>query len=91
VLKALATVDPSNSRPVAPLHAAFALEIAGNACASSRQQAVQLHGGMGMTEDLKASHLFKRLPAIEVTFGNSDTHLRRYAELTRSNGRATHV
>jgi alkylation response protein AidB-like acyl-CoA dehydrogenase len=47
------------------------------------QQAVQLHGGMGMTDELKVSHLFKRLTAAQVMFGDSDTHLQRYAALTR--------
>jgi alkylation response protein AidB-like acyl-CoA dehydrogenase len=45
------------------------------------QQAVQLHGGMGMTDELKVSHWFKRLTAIGVMFGDSDTHLQRYAAL----------
>jgi alkylation response protein AidB-like acyl-CoA dehydrogenase len=47
------------------------------------QQAVQLHGGMGMTDELIVSHYFKRLTAAELTFGDSDTHLQRYAALTR--------
>jgi alkylation response protein AidB-like acyl-CoA dehydrogenase len=47
------------------------------------QQAVQLHGGMGMTDELKVSHLFKRLTAAQLMFGDSDTHLQRYAALTR--------
>jgi alkylation response protein AidB-like acyl-CoA dehydrogenase len=47
------------------------------------QQAVQLHGGMGMTDELKVSHWFKRLTAIDIMFGDSDTHLQRYAALTR--------
>jgi hypothetical protein len=47
------------------------------------QQAVQLHGGMGMTDELKVSHLFKRLTAAQLLFGDSDTHLQRYAALTR--------
>jgi alkylation response protein AidB-like acyl-CoA dehydrogenase len=55
------------------------------------QQAVQLHGGMGMTDELKASHLFKRLTAIDVTFGDSDTHQQRYAALTRSDVQAADV
>jgi hypothetical protein len=46
------------------------------------QQSVQLHGGMGMTEELKVSHWFKRLTAIEILFGDGDFHLRRYAALT---------
>jgi alkylation response protein AidB-like acyl-CoA dehydrogenase len=48
------------------------------------QQAVQLHGGMGMTDELKVSHLFKRLTAAQLMFGDSDTHLQRYAALTRA-------
>jgi alkylation response protein AidB-like acyl-CoA dehydrogenase len=47
------------------------------------QQAVQLHGGMGMTDELIVSHWFKRLTAAELMFGDSDTHLQRYAALTR--------
>jgi alkylation response protein AidB-like acyl-CoA dehydrogenase len=47
------------------------------------QQAVQLHGGMGMTDELVVSHWFKRLTAAELMFGDSDTHLQRYAALTR--------
>ena len=50
------------------------------------QQAVQLHGGMGMTEELEVSHWFKRLTVIELMFGDSDTHLQRYAALTRGIG-----
>lgn len=48
------------------------------------QQSVQLHGGMGMTDELKVSHWFKRLTAMQLMFGDSDTHLQRYAALTRA-------
>lgn len=47
------------------------------------QQAVQLHGGMGMTEELAIGHYFKRLTALQFEFGSTDHHLTRYAELTR--------
>jgi alkylation response protein AidB-like acyl-CoA dehydrogenase len=47
------------------------------------QQAVQLHGGMGMTDELKISHWFKRITAAQLMFGDSDTHLQRFAALTR--------
>jgi alkylation response protein AidB-like acyl-CoA dehydrogenase len=47
------------------------------------QQAVQLHGGMGMTDELQVSHWFKRLTGAQLMFGDSDTHLQRYAALTR--------
>ena len=43
------------------------------------QQAVQLHGGMGMTEELNVGHYFKRLTMIDTQFGNVDHHLRRFA------------
>lgn len=45
------------------------------------QNAVQLHGGMGMTEELPVSALFKRLTVIESEFGTRDEHLARYMAL----------
>jgi len=46
------------------------------------QQAVQLHGGMGMTDELNVGHYFKRLTMIDTMFGNKDYHLRRFANLS---------
>jgi alkylation response protein AidB-like acyl-CoA dehydrogenase len=43
------------------------------------QQAVQLHGGMGVTDELPAAHYFKRLTMIELTLGDTDHHLARFA------------
>jgi pimeloyl-CoA dehydrogenase small subunit len=43
------------------------------------QQAVQLHGGMGMTDELNVGHYFKRLTMIDTMFGNVDHHLKRYS------------
>jgi alkylation response protein AidB-like acyl-CoA dehydrogenase len=48
------------------------------------QQSVQLHGGMGMTEELAIGHYFKRLTAIQYEFGTTDQHIARYAELTKA-------
>jgi alkylation response protein AidB-like acyl-CoA dehydrogenase len=45
------------------------------------QEAVQLHGGMGMTEELKVSHTFRRLTALGRRFGDVDQHLERFASL----------
>jgi pimeloyl-CoA dehydrogenase small subunit len=45
------------------------------------QNAVQLHGGMGMTDELNVGHFFKRLTMIDTMFGNVDHHLKRYASL----------
>jgi len=44
------------------------------------QQSIQLHGGVGMTMELKIGHYFKRLTMIESTFGDTDYHLRRVSE-----------
>lgn len=43
------------------------------------QQAIQLHGGMGMTDELNVGHYFKRLTMIDAQFGNVDYHLKRFA------------
>ncbi len=45
------------------------------------QNAVQLHGGMGMTEELPISRLFKRLTVIEGQLGSADAHMRRFDRL----------
>jgi alkylation response protein AidB-like acyl-CoA dehydrogenase len=42
------------------------------------QQAVQIHGGMGMSDELEVGRYFKRLTAINVQFGTLDHHLGRY-------------
>ncbi|MFW0792530.1 acyl-CoA dehydrogenase family protein [Gordonia sp. CPCC 205515] len=47
------------------------------------QNAVQLHGGMGMTEELAIGHYFRRLTVIEYEFGSADAHLARFAAHTQ--------
>lgn len=47
------------------------------------QNAVQLHGGMGMTDELAVGHYFRRATAIEQQFGAADHHAKRYAALMR--------
>jgi hypothetical protein len=48
------------------------------------EQAVQLHGGMGMTDELNVGHYFKRITAINVQFGDPGYHLTRYARQDQS-------
>jgi pimeloyl-CoA dehydrogenase small subunit len=43
------------------------------------QEAIQLHGGIGMTMEYKAGHYFKRLTMIDMAFGDADHHLRALA------------
>lgn len=50
----------------------------GRAGAFVGENAVQLHGGMGMTEELRIGHYFKRLLTIDLQFGNGDYHLRKF-------------
>ena len=52
-----------------------------DACRHISQEAVQLHGGMGMSEELKVSHTFRRLTMIAQQFGDADHHLARFARL----------
>ncbi|GAB3237515.1 acyl-CoA dehydrogenase family protein [Mycolicibacterium hippocampi] len=69
--------DASRARAVSAAKATV-----GRAAQFVGQQAVQLHGGMGMTEELAIGHYFKRLTAIQFEFGSTDHHLTRYAQLT---------
>jgi pimeloyl-CoA dehydrogenase small subunit len=45
------------------------------------EQAIQLHGGIGMTMEYKAGHYFKRLTMIDMAFGDTDHHLRELARM----------
>jgi hypothetical protein len=47
------------------------------------KEAVQIHGGMGVTWELDIAHYFKRLTAIDMLFGNADYHLDKYVELAQ--------
>ena len=49
------------------------------ACRHVSQEAVQLHGGMGMSDEMKVSHTFRRLTVIAQEFGDVDHHLERFA------------
>jgi alkylation response protein AidB-like acyl-CoA dehydrogenase len=49
------------------------------ACRHVSQEAVQLHGGMGMSDEMKVSHTFRRLTAIAQECGDVDHHLERFA------------
>lgn len=54
----------------------------GRACKFVGQNAIQIHGGMGMTDELAIGHYFKRASLIEGLFGSVDHHLKRYESLS---------
>ena len=54
----------------------------GEACREVGQSAIQLHGAMGITDELPISHYFKRALAIETQFGSADHHLNRFQALS---------
>lgn len=54
----------------------------GRACRFVGQNAIQLHGGMGMTDEMAIGHYFKRATIIEGLFGSADHHLARYEALS---------
>ncbi|MCC2979498.1 acyl-CoA dehydrogenase family protein [Sphingomonas sp. IC4-52] len=56
--------------------------LVGEACRFVGQNGVQLHGGMGMTEELAVGHYFKRATVIEGLFGTSEDHLARYMAIS---------
>ena len=51
-----------------------------DACRHVSQEAIQLHGGMGMSDELKISHTFRRLTTIAQQFGDAEHHLERFAQ-----------
>ena len=80
-IKAASTVDhATDAAERARVVSGAKVKIA-DAARQVSQEAVQLHGGMGMTEELKVSHTFRRLTMAAQRFGDADHHLQRYATL----------
>ena len=80
---ACARVDTeSDPRERARIVSAAKIKVA-DACRHISQESVQLHGGMGMTEELKVSHTFRRLTMIARQLGDADHHLERFARHAR--------
>ena len=76
----LACVKIDTAEPAERRHVISAAKIkVADACRHVSQESVQLHGGMGMTEELKVSHTFRRLTMLAQTFGDAEHHLERFA------------
>jgi alkylation response protein AidB-like acyl-CoA dehydrogenase len=81
-LAAIRCVDPDEAERKQALSAAKV--VIGQAGRFVGQQAIQLHGGMGMTEELMVSHHFKRLTAIDLIFGDADFHIQKFIGLSQT-------
>ena len=77
----MATLKLGRDAERAKASAAAKVQI-GKACRFIGQNAIQLHGGMGMTDELAVGHYFKRATLIESAFGSTDHHLARYEFLS---------
>ncbi|MDP6342686.1 MAG: acyl-CoA dehydrogenase family protein, partial [Alphaproteobacteria bacterium] len=78
----MVTLKLDDEDPVERAKAVSAAKVQiGNSGRYVGQQSVQLHGGMGMTDELHVGHYFKRLTMIDTMFGNKDHHLKRYADM----------
>ncbi len=55
--------------------------LVGRASRKVGQEAIQIHGGIGVTDELDVGHYFKRMTVIELLFGNSDYQTQRFSEL----------
>ena len=74
-MKASDTDAAERSRAIAGARA-----YVGQAARFVGQNAVQLHGGMGVTEEMKVAHYFKRLTMIAAQFGDGDWHMARFSD-----------
>jgi alkylation response protein AidB-like acyl-CoA dehydrogenase len=83
VLMAAMELDANNG--YAPKAVSAAKSRVGKAARLIGQEAVQLHGGMGVTDELDIGHYFKRLTTIQFTLGSTDFHTQRFALLSRQN------
>jgi alkylation response protein AidB-like acyl-CoA dehydrogenase len=73
------SLSVANGEPHVSKVASGAKTKVGYAAKFVAEQAVQLHGGMGMTDELNVGHYFKRITSINVQFGDPSYHLTRYA------------
>ena len=81
VLMAAMKVDSSASAEEKSKAVSAAKSKVGDAIRLVGQEAIQIHGGIGTTEELDVGHYFKRVTALNVLFGDADFHSERFASL----------
>jgi alkylation response protein AidB-like acyl-CoA dehydrogenase len=80
---ACATVDHERDAAARKRRVSAAKVKIADACRLVSQESVQLHGGMGMSDEMKVSHTFRRLTMIAQQFGDAEHHLERFAAMSR--------
>lgn len=81
VIMAAMKLDSAAERNEAAKAIAAAKSRVGRAMRKVGQESVQIHGGIGVTDELDVGHFFKRVTVMENLFGNTDFHTLRYAAL----------
>lgn len=79
VLKALQALDAGSGE--VPVLASLAKAKAGEVATLATNEAVQMHGGVGMTDELEIGFFMKRARVAEQLYGDHRYHLQRYAAL----------
>ena len=85
--RAVSTLDGDPAERQSAVSAAKAL--VGKAGRMVAQAAVQIHGGIGITDELDVSHHFRRIEMFNLQYGTIDQHLQRYAQLLDAQGRSS--
>ncbi|WP_417285297.1 acyl-CoA dehydrogenase family protein [Comamonas sp.] len=80
VLAALEAIDAGKEAEIA-LHASLAKAKASDLCEKLCNEAVQMHGGIGVTDELELGLFFKRARVLQHTFGDAGFHRNRFAQL----------
>ena len=81
VIRAAMTLDSGENDTEKAKSVSAAKSRVGKAIRKVSQEAIQIHGGIGMTEELDVGHLFKRVTALGMMFGNTDYHTARFGSL----------
>ena len=87
--RAVSTLDGEPIERRAAVSAAKAL--VGKAGRMVAQAAVQIHGGIGITDEMDVSHHFRRIEMFNLQFGTIDQHVQRYADLLDAQRSSSHV
>jgi len=81
VMMAAMSLDSQDSADEQTRAVSAAKSRIGKAIKAVGQEAIQIHGGIGMTDELDVGHYFKRVTALDIQFGDGEYHTERYASL----------